>query len=168
MQIRVATADDFPAIQSVLHDAYEAILQAMSAEDARALKNALTSMVSKYGENGVWLIAEGENCLLGCVAYFAPRAVKHPLFDDDWAHIQLLGVRAGSTRRGVGRALMQHCLAAARRDGAGAFGLQTSELMAPARSLYASMGFISEKKLPPAFGHPTYLYVRRVDPPATG
>ncbi len=160
MKIRVATPSEHPAIEALIHDAYAPVLAAMSPEDAQKFRGLLPQAVDKYGKTGLWLVAESGGQLGGCVAYFSPGAVSHPLFHNDWSHIQLLGVAGSGTRRGIGRMLMQRCIAASRDAGARTLGLQTSELMAPARALYESLGFVLEQTLPPAFGHPSYLYVR--------
>ena len=160
MRIRAATPADHSAIQTLLQSAYEPVLAAMSSEDAAKFRNGFAAAVSKYGEKGTWFLAESNKQLSGCVAYFPPHSVAHPLFHKSWAHIQLLGVASSNTRCGIGRELMLHCIAASRSAGVKTFGLQTSELMAPARKLYESLGFVVERTLPPAFGHPTYLYLR--------
>ena len=160
MRIRGIIPADHFAIHALLQSAYEPVLAAMSSEDAEKFRGGFSAAVSKYGERGTWFVAESNGQLSGCVAYFPPHSVDHPLFHESWAHIQLLGVASGHTRRGVGRELMLHCLAASRTASVKTFGLQTSELMTPARKLYESLGFVVERTLPPAFGHPTYLYRR--------
>jgi len=160
MKIRAATPADHPTIQALLTDAYEPVLEAMSPEDAEKFRSTVAKAVDRYGETGIWFVAESDKRLCGCVAFFQPGSVSHPLFHPSWSHIQLLGVASGHTRGGIGRALMRHCLAASRSAGARTLGLQTSELMAPARALYESLGFVLERTLSPAFGYPTYLYVR--------
>ena len=163
MKIRTATPSEHPAIEALIHDAYAPVSAAMSPEDAQKFRGLVPQAVEKYGKTGIWFVAESGGQLSGCVAFFQPGAVSHPLFHGDWSHIQLLGVAGSGTRRGIGRMLMHHCIAASRAAGAGTIGLQTSELMAPARALYESLGFVLERTLPPAFGHPTYLYVRHED-----
>ena len=160
MHIRAACLGDFSAIEALLHSAYEPVLEAMSSENAEKFRSGFPKVVSRYAEKGTWFVAESDNELSGCVAYFQPHSVSHPLFHESWAHIQLLGVSSDHTRCGIGRALMLHCISVSRSAGAKTFGLQTSELMAPARKLYESLGFVMERTLQPAFGHPTYLYVR--------
>lgn len=161
MSIRSACPGQFPAIAALLHRAYEPVLSAMSPEHAEHFRQAISGAVSHYGENGTWFISESADQIVGCVAYFRPQSVAHRLFDDSWAHIQLLGVAPDHTRRGHGKALMHHCLLMARSAGAKILALQTSELMAPARQLYESLGFVLERDATPAFGHPTYLYLHR-------
>ena len=161
MPIRSASPTDFPAIEALLHRAYVPVLEAMSPEYAANFRNALVKMVSQYGESGTWFVTESNNQLSGCVAYFPPHSVVHRLFHESWAHIQLLGVDTGHTRRGIGKELMLHCMSAAHAAGVKVFALQTSELMGPARKLYESLGFVVERSAEPVFGHPTYLYVHR-------
>lgn len=159
--IRIATAEEFPAIEGLLHRAYAPVLAAMSAEHADNFREAFSTMVMRYGEKGTWFVTGPEVHLTGCVAYFAPNSVEHRLFQANWAHIQLLGVDTEFTGCGLGRMLMRHCLSVTRTTGARTLALQTSELMNPARRLYESLGFLLERTLEPAFGHPTYLYLHR-------
>ena len=161
MQIRTALLADFPTIEALLHRTYEPVLDAMSPKHAENFRNIFSQMVSQYGEKGTWFVTESNNRLIGCVAYFPPHSVAHWLFHESWAHIQLLGVDTSHTRRGIGKDLMLHCMSAARVAGVKTFALQTSEIMAPARKLYESLGFVVERSLEPAFGHPTYLYLHR-------
>lgn len=56
-------------------------------------------------------------------------------------HLNDLYVREASRRLGVGRALVQHCLGFARRDGAARLTLETQGTNAPARALYDKLGF---------------------------
>jgi ribosomal protein S18 acetylase RimI-like enzyme len=158
MQIRTALSADFPAIEALLHRAYEPVLGAMSPEHAENFRNVFSKMVSQYGEKGTWFVTESNNQLSGCVAYFPAHSVTHRLFHESWAHIQLLAVDPSHSRRGVGRKLMLHCMAAASIAGVKTFALQTSEIMAPARKLYESLGFVVSRNLEPAFGYPSYLY----------
>jgi ribosomal protein S18 acetylase RimI-like enzyme len=70
-----------------------------------------------------------------------PGGHPRPPLQPDQAHVRMLGVDPPSRGRGVGRALMDACVAAAREAGKRRITLETTEAMVTARRLYESMGF---------------------------
>jgi ribosomal protein S18 acetylase RimI-like enzyme len=163
MNIRPATVEDYPAIDALLGDAYAVVISRMPPDDGLAFNVMLPKARDKYTEKGVWLVAEAQGRIVGCVAYFAPGATKHSLFLGNSAHIQLLGVSPSQTKQGIGRKLMDYCLSMASKDQASELLLQTSELMPEARKLYESLGFKVKGVLAPVWGQPTYLYSKQYD-----
>ena len=158
MNIRPATIEDSSAIDALLGDAYAVVVSRMPPDDGLAFNALLPRARAKFAEKGLWLVAEAQGQIVGCVAYFSPGATEHPLFLGNSAHVQLLGVSPSQTKQGVGRMLMDYCLSMASKDQASEFLLQTSELMPEARKLYESLGFKVQEVLAPAWGQPTYLY----------
>ena len=79
--------------------------------------------------------AEGE--LLGV------GALKH--LDDEHAELKSMHTSAEARGRGVGRAMLEHLLALARRRGYRRVSLETGTMdaFAPARAMYAKAGFVS-------------------------
>jgi putative acetyltransferase len=63
--------------------------------------------------------------------------------DDDHGELKSMHTTAPARRQGVARAVLEHLLDLARRDGYGRVSLETGsmEAFAPARALYASVGF---------------------------
>jgi ribosomal protein S18 acetylase RimI-like enzyme len=57
------------------------------------------------------------------------------------AHVRMLGVAPEARGRGIGRMLMDACLAEASRAGKTVLTLNTTERMRAARAMYESMGF---------------------------
>lgn len=57
-------------------------------------------------------------------------------------HLNDLFVAPGHRRAGVAKALVQHCIAFARQDGAARLTLETQATNAPARALYEKLGFV--------------------------
>lgn len=90
--------------------------------------------------------AEGE--LVGLVSW---RPGSRPASGE----IYLLAVAPDGRRRGVGRALCEHAIAAMKETGIGFVGLGTGEdaFHAPARALYESLGFTKI---------PTVAYLKQV------
>jgi len=139
MRTRAATISDFSAIEKLLLNAYEPVLQRLPEADAKSFASSFPAAVSRYAERGTWFVAEKDSQLYGCVAFFKPRATPHPLFQGNAAHVQLLAVARAHTRAGVGQALMKHCSVLAKAARAEELLLQTSEHMPEARRLYESL-----------------------------
>lgn len=57
-------------------------------------------------------------------------------------HLNDLFVAPAHRRAGVAKALVQHCVAFARQDGAARLTLETQHDNAPARALYEKLGFV--------------------------
>jgi ribosomal protein S18 acetylase RimI-like enzyme len=57
------------------------------------------------------------------------------------AHVRMLGVAPEARGRGIGRMLMDACLAESRKAGKTLLTLNTTERMRAARAMYESMGF---------------------------
>lgn len=159
MHVRQASSVDHEEISHILAAAYAPVMLRMPGSDAAAFAASLPGAVSRYALGGTWLLAERAEPV-GAVAFFASGSTKHPLFQGNVAHIQLLGVMPGQTRTGVAQALMAECLSMASTSGASEFLLQTSELMPEARRLYERLGFTVRKELQPVWGAPTYLYAK--------
>lgn len=162
MHVRPATDKEHHGIDVLLANSYGPVMARLPAQDARDFAAMLPKARARYAEKGLWIVATLEGVMVGCVAYFGPGVIQHPLFECDSAHIQLLGVAPANTKSGVGRALVKHCVALAADDGAREMLLQTSELMPEARRLYLRLGFMMRKELPPMWGNLTYLCVKEV------
>jgi GNAT superfamily N-acetyltransferase len=105
--------------------------------------------------------AEGEE-LLGAVGYVPATAPKAACFEPEWPVLRMLSVRPQARGRGVGRALVEECLARARRDGASVLALFTSPAMTVALPMYERMGFELVRPIAPILGVPCVLYIRRL------
>jgi len=90
------------------------------------------------------LLAREEGVAAGCVALRA--------LDSRSAEMKRLYVRASSQGRGVGRALAEAAIAAARDAGYERVMLDTLPKMREALALYRSLGF---REVPPYLGEPT-------------
>jgi ribosomal protein S18 acetylase RimI-like enzyme len=152
MRVRSAAEEDLAYIAPCLRTAYHAVIARMPQRDAEAFTAGLPAAVERYAARGTWLLAELEGQVVGAVAFFAPGTTK--------AHIQLLGVGPSHARRGVGRALVQECIATARALRAEELLLQTSQLMLEARRFYERLGFVVRQELEPIWEAPTYLYAK--------
>jgi ribosomal protein S18 acetylase RimI-like enzyme len=86
-----------------------------------------------------------------------------PLHPDE-AHIRMLGVAPAARGRGVARALMDACFAAAAADGRTRMTLHTTQRMLDAKAMYEAMGF---RRLPDRVfddGFVLLTYGREIEP----
>ncbi len=91
-------------------------------------------------ERGQCFVCEDENRIIG-MAILMPSGRATSLFQADWAHIRLVGVRPGSEGKGIGRKLTEMCVNFAAESGENFVALHTSEFQNAARHIYESMGF---------------------------
>ena len=107
-------------------DGYAAMLRASAKRDAEA---------------EVWLaVDDGE--VLGCVTWCpAGSPYRELAVNDSQGEFRGLAVDPDFRGRGVGRALVEHCLGRAREEGLDEVVLCSLPEMKPAHNLYESLGF---------------------------
>lgn len=88
--------------------------------------------------------------VVGSVVYNRPGPGQHPKFPADWAFFRALAVDQDWSRQGIGRRLVEECIARARGEGAAWIGLYAADVNDVAVGLYGRMGF---KTLGDAFPH---------------
>lgn len=100
--------------------------------------------------------------LLGCVTY-VPGAGNQfaDLEVEGEAGFRMLGVASAARGRGVGRALVEACLARARADGRSGLAISTGPEMATAHRLYRRLGFrrAPERDFEPVPGVRLWVFV---------
>ncbi len=80
--------------------------------------------------------------LAGAVSYIGRGGPYRQIAGDDEGEVRLLAVARESRGQGTGAALVQGCIAAARRDGKRALVLSTQPSMLAAQRLYERLGFV--------------------------
>jgi ribosomal protein S18 acetylase RimI-like enzyme len=149
IEIRRATADDAAAIAHLLHDfntEYDEPtpgVAALTGYSRQLLEQGeMTVLLAGDGPDGISLIR-----FRPCVWTGEPEA-----------HLQELYVVPSLRGRGIGRALLEATLAAAREAGATGIDLNTGETDTAARALYESMGFSNREGSPDG---PSMLFYER-------
>jgi ribosomal protein S18 acetylase RimI-like enzyme len=149
--VEAATVEDFDAIADLNVAAFA---QFEPSLDPAAWRDMLQNLrnVGERAHTTEFLVCRRGGEIVGSVGY-CPAGKSNPnMFSTDTASVVLLVVHPQYRGSGLGKALTAACIARARRDGAGALGLFTSELMQPAHHVYRTLGFELESELPARYG----------------
>lgn len=124
-----ANREHLSSFPSEVAAGYEAELRDVSTWPAAASVTVASSEAEPSG-------------IAGCVM-FVPDAADdgHHPWPAGGAVLRFLAVDAPCRGLGIGRRLVEHCIAAARRDGASFLALHTAPAMSAARVLYEQLGF---------------------------
>src|SRR5581483_52608 len=139
MEVRVVREHEVDEAGDVVLAAYRGI------EGAPALSHGYGDELRAVGartKGAVVLVAVGEGSIVGCVTLVVD--VASPWAEDlraGEAGIRMLGVAPSGQRQGVGRRLVDACVAEARARGKRAVFLHSTPWMPAAHRLYESMGF---------------------------
>jgi GNAT superfamily N-acetyltransferase len=91
------------------------------------------------------VVAFDDGQLVGCLTYVPDADSPHAEFEDEHAaSFRYFGVDPAMQGRGIGEAMVQWCIAAARRDGRHRLRIHTLESMPAAQRLYLRMGFVRD------------------------
>ncbi|MDX6627378.1 MAG: hypothetical protein QOE56_2367 [Solirubrobacterales bacterium] len=149
ISIRLATAEDAASIARLLHDFNTEFSE--PTPGAARLTEIVKSMFAA-GEITVLLAGEGPDG----VAVLRFRTAIWT--GEPEAHLQELYVVPALRGRGIGRALLEATIAAAREHGATGIDLNTGEADTAARALYESSGFTNREGAPDG---PSMLFYER-------
>ena len=149
LTLRPATAQDWPAIWSFMQPI-------VAAGETFCWDRATTSDQAR----GMWLHEPPGRTVVAVTraGRVAGTAEMHPNQGGGGAHVANAGFMAdaGAGVRGVGRALAEHVLELARRDGYRAMQFNAVvETNVRAAALWRSLGFDVLTTVPEAFAHPT-------------
>jgi len=147
--LRDAREDDRGAIRDMTLAAFQEYATRMAAhwESYRqGILNAL-AVVSHADQ----IVAEQDGAVVGAVLLYPPGTV-FPRPDGsrvtiDQPEARLLAVAPPARGRGIGDALLRECIRRARRSGAAALTLHTSDFMAVGRRMYERIGFVRAPEL---------------------
>ena len=142
LSVRSATAADREFLWEM---AYEAAFPAVQPRPPRAAvrEPQIARYLSGWGRRGDHaLVAELGGRRVGAAWYrlFPATAPAYGFVDEQTPELSI-AVAPGRRGRGLGKALLEALLAAAREDGFAALSLSVSRTNAPARALYERCGF---------------------------
>jgi GNAT superfamily N-acetyltransferase len=150
--LRPATLDDVAALEALIAASARAFGRAdYSDAQIEAALGTAWGVDTELVRDGTYFVVEIDGALVACGGWSRRRTLfgadaqpgrESALLDPavDAARIRAFFVHPAHGRRGIGRALLEHCEAAARAD-----GFRTAELMAtmPGARLYAASGYRS-------------------------
>lgn len=134
VSLRDATTADAPRLSDVVHAAYRHYVDRLGVRP-RPMEDDHARVVA---ENRVTVAVRGRE-IVGLVVL---RDQAGSLLVDN------IAVVPGAQGAGIGRALLEHAEATARREGRDAIGLCTHELMVENRALYARIGYVEQERSP--------------------
>lgn len=153
MEIRPATPAEYDAVGQVTVEAYQALEEGYDLGSYEAELRA----VERHASDCEILVAVEAGLVVGAVRFVPGVGRSLTEFDDRHAAgFRMLAVAPGAQRRGIGRALTEACLDRARARGARRVVLHSTPMMAGARAMYESMGFVRAPQLDAVVTRPPY------------
>ena len=138
--VREARPDEYDEVGKLAVAAYRTLPDAsVSGSYEPSLRD-----VAGRARSSVVLVATLDGRLVGTATYVPGPGPLEELTDPDAASIRMVGVRPDVRGRGVGRALIQACIAEARRAGRRRIRLSTRTVMTAAQGMYEDLGFRRE------------------------
>jgi GNAT superfamily N-acetyltransferase len=149
LHIRDARPGDRETILVVTLAAYEEYAPLMPANWEAYRRNILATLA--HAKPAEQIVAEQDGNVVGAVLLY-PAGTVFSSGDGDqislrWPEVRLLAVRPDARGQGVGTNLMHECVRRARRAGAEALTLHTTDIMQVAIRLYERMGFVRAPEL---------------------
>jgi GNAT superfamily N-acetyltransferase len=142
LTLRDARDDEREAVRALTLRAYAEYASIMTPTSWAGLDAAVRAALAS-DEPVERIVAVHDGALVGSVHLFPPAIAAYGALAGHaaWPELRLLAVAPEARGRGVARALVDECVRRARRSGAPALGLHTSESMGVAMRLYERMGF---------------------------
>jgi GNAT superfamily N-acetyltransferase len=138
MEIRLARPEEYTAVGALTVDAYAADGILDGTDD---YVDHLRDAASRADHAELWVAADDDG-VLGTVTYCPPGSRYCELATEtDQGEFRMLAVAPAGRRRGIGRALVERCIARSRALGHRELLLCSSTAMLPAHGLYGSLGF---------------------------
>ncbi len=138
LEVREVRPDEYAALGAVSVAAYLTV-----GEDGHdGYLDFVRDVGTRAASCPVFVAVDGEGRVLGGVTYVPGPGTPYSESEvDGEAGFRMLAVDPAAQGRGVGRALVEACIARARADGRRRLVLLTRPLMVDAHALYLRMGF---------------------------
>ena len=142
MKIREMKLEEIETIRSLRLESYKEYEQCVSKEHWKVLRNTLISD-NDLKNNAKIYVTELDGKIVGSVVLFPPAIQAYDWSDDvqEFPEIRMLSVDPTIRGKGIGKALVEHCLKVSKEEKRPKIGLHTTSFMIKAASLYESMGF---------------------------
>ena len=144
MTVRLATAVEYEEVGAITVAAYT-VDGYLDAE--RSYAKVLHDAEDRARQAELWVGVEGEE-LVGTVTICPTGSTYRELaVESDQGEFRMLAVAPHARRRGVARALVNHCIARSRQEGHREIVICSVDTMASAHALYESIGFVRAPEL---------------------
>jgi predicted N-acetyltransferase YhbS len=147
--IRDAREGDRDAIRAVTLAAFQQYATRMAAQWESYRQGILSALADATRAEPI--VADQDGVVVGAVLLYPPGTVfSRPdgsRVTIDQPEARLLAVAPPARGRGIGDALLRECIRRARRSGAAALTLHTSDFMAVGRRMYERIGFVRAPEL---------------------
>lgn len=152
LKIREMQYEEIGTVRNLRLESYQEYEQFVSKEHWEVLKNTLISD-NDLKNNAKIYTAELDGQIVGSIVLFPPSIQAYDWNEtiQDYPEIRMLSVNPMIRGKGIGKALVEHCLKVSKEENNSYIGLHTASFMKKALSLYESMGFerIPEQDLEP-------------------
>jgi GNAT superfamily N-acetyltransferase len=142
LEIRHAQDDELDIVASLAVDAYAQYAEGMSPDAWSQFAQNIANVRGRLHDADVLVAVRGSHIVGTVTLYTDWRGAQ-----TDSYGIRLLAVPPPERGKGVGRALMEHCIAEARARGKSRVVLTTTIEMESARDLYERLGFQRDRSL---------------------
>ena len=151
IEIRDARPEERDRAAEIAVAAFARLGALADPEEAARMADRVRATTRDPGTGRV-IVALHDGRLVGSVVYNSPGAGQHPLFPDGWSFIRSVAVEAANAGRGIGRRLVEACIARAQHDRARWIGLYAADSNIVALGLYRDMGFRQTGEAPSYWG----------------
>ena len=142
-EIRRAREDELVAIAALFPPALAPYRGNGADVVLEAYLRELVDGVRSRWEEGECYVAVTAERIVGAVAFYADVALEGwSNLPAGWAGFRALVVHPEARGAGVGRALVERCLARARETGASVLGIHSADVLSDAVRLYERLGFV--------------------------
>jgi predicted N-acetyltransferase YhbS len=142
--VRAARPEEYAAVGALTAEAYrvDGLLDPHDQPVDAAYEEKLLDATRRAREAELWVAVDSDGVVLGTVTWCPVGSPWRQLaLAEHQAEFRMLSVAPAGRRRGVARALVEACLARARRDAMSEVVIWSHPRMFGAHALYARMGF---------------------------
>ena len=137
--VREAVHEEYDEVGRLMVEAYEQYRPVFPSEFWEGYNDDLRDVATR-AERAVILVGEEAGTIAGALALYPPGDPGSH-WPQAWTGVRVLAVSPHHRRKGIARILMDECVRRARAWGSPVLALNTVGYMAPAVSLYESLGF---------------------------
>lgn len=140
--IRKAFNTEYELIKNQRLSSYASYSEVIPEEHWKILKGTLISENAEASGAEVF-VSEIERTIAGSIVLFPSKTKAYEWHTETLAYpeIRMLAVDTGFKNKGIGKALINHCIKQAKEEGHPFIGLHTGSFMEDAMRLYEKLGF---------------------------